>query len=656
MTTPVKLYVYDLSNGLARQLSMQLTGRQMDGIWHTSVVVFGKEIFYGQGINITAPGQSHHGRPLQIIDVGETALDEETLDEYLNEMRQHYTADKYHLLEFNCNSFTNDCVGFLTGGSIPSFIKDLPIDFLSTPFGAALRPTIDAMYRRPVAEAASIASTRTTADVSSNPQLAASILQSIATQAQSGGVLPSVARGGLQATETLTAPVHVITNPSSFHSFIQTHRAAVAFFTSATCPPCRMIEPVFERFAEEKGTHDGKNGAAFAKIDIDVGMGGALSSEWGIRATPTFIFFIDGKKLGEMKGANVQELRTQVDLLIFQVYPPHPHTSLSIPTIQKLSTNPILFTQVPAIDMVVTKLSSSIDATSWPTSAPQTQDQIKQALTGTIALYLKARFASATTNGTTVKALPSATPNILSSWMLVTSTLVGTVSVDALFPLVDIWRLAYLDPAVHKFFTEHTTDPISLFVEKANHAVQVSSKASRNFILITLRLLANAFSGEGLAKRILTGAARTKFTSVLIPCLLHEDVAVRTAASSLAFNAAAVLQKDRIEAVKTGRGIQSENELVEEDWEIEMVSALVEALSREKDNEEVVHRLTAALAFLVRLSPFYDTQLKTLLEVLRSREILRGKLVKGDGWCGENGINKAHIRKLVEEVANKLCP
>ena len=74
---PVKLYVYDLSNGLARQMSQQLTGRQIDGIWfvsksdlflvnepliscrHTSVVVFGKEIFYGQGIDITVPGMSH---------------------------------------------------------------------------------------------------------------------------------------------------------------------------------------------------------------------------------------------------------------------------------------------------------------------------------------------------------------------------------------------------------------------------------------------------------------------------------------------------------------------------------------------------------------------------------------------------------------------
>ena len=76
MTSPVKLYVYDLSNGLAKQLSLQLTGKQIDGIWcvymlwyrdgaliavrrHTSVVVFGKEIFYGQGISITQPGRSH---------------------------------------------------------------------------------------------------------------------------------------------------------------------------------------------------------------------------------------------------------------------------------------------------------------------------------------------------------------------------------------------------------------------------------------------------------------------------------------------------------------------------------------------------------------------------------------------------------------------
>jgi hypothetical protein len=35
-----------------------------------------------------------HGQPMQIIDMGETALDEQTFEEYLAEMREHYTADK----------------------------------------------------------------------------------------------------------------------------------------------------------------------------------------------------------------------------------------------------------------------------------------------------------------------------------------------------------------------------------------------------------------------------------------------------------------------------------------------------------------------------------------------------------------------------------
>ena len=34
MSYKVQLYVYDLSNGLAKQLSRSLTGRQIDGIWY----------------------------------------------------------------------------------------------------------------------------------------------------------------------------------------------------------------------------------------------------------------------------------------------------------------------------------------------------------------------------------------------------------------------------------------------------------------------------------------------------------------------------------------------------------------------------------------------------------------------------------------------
>ena len=78
---------------------------------------------------------------------------------------------------------------------------------------------------------------------------------------------------------------------------------------------------------------------------------------------------------------------------------------------------------------------------------------------------------------------------------------------------------------------------------------------------------------------------RQDVTGVLVPSLLHEDVQVRTAAASLAFNVAAVLQKPRVEAVRTGRRLDEPDDVG--DWEVEMVSAVVEALDREKDNEEV---------------------------------------------------------------------
>jgi len=50
------------------------------------------------------------------------------------------------------------------------------------------------------------------------------------------------------------------------------------------------------------------------------------------------------------------------------------------------------------------------------------------------------------------------------------------------------------------------------------------------------------------------------------------------------------------------------------------------------------------------MSPFYDAQLRPLLDVLQGRAVLRGKL-------GEAGnIRKGEVRSLVEEVAGKLCP
>lgn len=71
------------------------------------------------------------------------------------------------------------------------------------------------------------------------------------------------------------------------------------------------------------------------------------------------------------------------------------------------------------------------------------------------------------------------------------------------------------------------------------------------------------------------------------------------------------------------------------------------------DSALLVHRLTASLAFLLRLSPMYNDDLAPLLEVLQARDTVNSKLSKGQ--CGENGAQKKDVKALVSEVASKLC-
>ncbi|XP_061087387.1 desumoylating isopeptidase 1-like [Conger conger] len=150
-TNTVKLYIYDMSRGMARQLSPIMLGKQLDGIWHTSIVIFGDEFFYGgEGITSCPPGGTVLGVPNNIVELGNTEVTEDIFMEYLSSLGEStYRADNYRLFEHNCNTFSNEVAQFLTGGKIPSYITDLPAEVLSTPFGQALRPLLDSMSIAP---------------------------------------------------------------------------------------------------------------------------------------------------------------------------------------------------------------------------------------------------------------------------------------------------------------------------------------------------------------------------------------------------------------------------------------------------------------------------------------------------------------------------
>jgi len=54
----VELYVYDLSKGMARNVSAALIGIQIDAIYHTAVVMGGVEYVYDGGVRTVAPGKT----------------------------------------------------------------------------------------------------------------------------------------------------------------------------------------------------------------------------------------------------------------------------------------------------------------------------------------------------------------------------------------------------------------------------------------------------------------------------------------------------------------------------------------------------------------------------------------------------------------------
>jgi desumoylating isopeptidase 1 len=66
----VTLYVYDITSGMAKGMSMMLIGQQIDAIYHTSLVVFGKEYYFGAGICADPPKSTPFGKPIQEVPLG----------------------------------------------------------------------------------------------------------------------------------------------------------------------------------------------------------------------------------------------------------------------------------------------------------------------------------------------------------------------------------------------------------------------------------------------------------------------------------------------------------------------------------------------------------------------------------------------------------
>ena len=150
----VTLYIYDLSQGMAKGLSQMFLGKQIDAIYHTSIIYMNKEWFYGgDGITYCEPGTTILGQPMQKKILGSTQITKELFDDYVLMMSQdEFAGSKYRLFEHNCNNFSNALANFLVGEDIPSEITNLPGEVLATPFGMQIKNMLESMNISPMGQ------------------------------------------------------------------------------------------------------------------------------------------------------------------------------------------------------------------------------------------------------------------------------------------------------------------------------------------------------------------------------------------------------------------------------------------------------------------------------------------------------------------------
>lgn len=145
----VTAYVYDITQGMAAQMSLPLIGKKIDIVPHTGIAVFGKEYFFGGGPQTGIPGQSVPVPVAQVLELGQTSKTCEELETYIrNVLSLEHTEQKYDLLKHNCNHYADDVAKFLLDGrGLPSSIVNVAEEALSTPQGQSLKVMIENMER-----------------------------------------------------------------------------------------------------------------------------------------------------------------------------------------------------------------------------------------------------------------------------------------------------------------------------------------------------------------------------------------------------------------------------------------------------------------------------------------------------------------------------
>ncbi|KAA8619069.1 thioredoxin [Pyrenophora tritici-repentis] len=599
----VQLYVYDLSKGLARNMSMQFLGIQIDAVYHTSIVLDGIEYYFGQGVQTCRAGATHHGQPMEIIKLGQTSLPMEVILEYLESLKTIYTPESYDLFTHNCNNFSNDFAMFLVGKGIPDHITSLPQTVLNTPFGQMLRPQIDAAMR-PITQAPTPQPAHT---VHSQPWSA------------NGTTTGPSANGMGSELERNTGRVSNITTLKDVDRLLALakDRCAIIFFTSSTCPPCKLVYQPYDDLAAEIGTK-----CVFIKIDFSHADHSIGTRYPHVRATPTFITYLKGEKQEEWSGADPRQLRSNVEMLVNAAFPPHPHLDKSTPTLLRQSQRPVKFTKVPPLEKLVAKMG---DLGNDPAVA-------------SIVSFIQAREQSGA-----IEAPLTKLPELASFLKKSTSVL----PLEILFTALDLLRISLTDIRVAGFFAEEhkgaTGTPATVHY-LLDHVDKLGESAPYPLRLTTLHLACNLFTSPLFIPHLLSPPLSSTLISILTTALLDEKhAALKASALSLAMNISSSGHQVRMKkySANPSHSLSSECELPESE-QVELLASLLETISTEEHWSDNMKMSVICVGWLV-----YAADMNGELHDL-------WKVTDAAGTVGKADAKTAEDRLLVKEVKSLL--
>lgn len=255
----------------------------------------------------------------------------------------------------------------------------------------------------------------------------------------------------------------------------------------------------------------------------------------------------------------------------------HPHTTIILPAVRAISLQPILYKQKPNLKAAYTKLESFTD--------PKRDTKQLKTIANSFVPWLETFNDKFPKQPTTVE---------LENWREASLALVNGLEFDKLFPLLDFWRLVFLEPRISAQISVNM-ETIGVFLEKAKTSLDsgAAGSTSRNSYVTLLRLLSNMFSNLDVATHLLGSNVRQKVDAIVVPCLLHSDSAVRSAAAGVAFNTAAYHSASRVNYYRDGkRGSPIPASTGSEEWELETIPALLESLNQENHSEEVGESFT----------------------------------------------------------------